>query len=63
MSPDFGITIHPGVLCVADQPTRKGVQEILSCLSEEELQTFIRLMEKVRGKAFQRLYHEDVMEE
>ncbi len=44
-------------------PAWELVQEILSCLSEEEMQTFIRLMEKVRGKAFQHLYPEEVMEE
>ena len=39
------------------------VEEILSCLSEEELKTFNRIMEKVRGKAFQYLYPGKVMEE
>ena len=47
----------------ATVPGWELVQEIVSCLSEEELQTFIRLMEKVRGKAFQYLYPGGVMEE
>jgi len=39
------------------------VQELLSCLSEEDMQTFNNLMEKVREKAFQYLYPGEVMEE
>lgn len=39
------------------------VEEILSCLSEEELKTFNSIMEKVREKAFQYLYPGKSMEE
>lgn len=47
----------------ATVPSWELVQEILSCLSEEELKTFNRIMGKVREKAFQYLYPGKVMEE
>jgi len=51
---------------VLEQATVPGwelVQELLSCLSEEDMETFNGLMEKVREKAFQYLYPGEVMEE
>ncbi len=47
----------------ATVPAWELVQELLSCLSEEELKTFNRIMGKVREKAFQYLYPGEVMEE
>lgn len=51
------------ILDRATVPGWKLIQEILSDFSEGELQTLVRLLEKIREKAFHYLQPGDVMEE
>jgi DNA-binding MarR family transcriptional regulator len=49
-----------------EQATKSGwelIERLLSGFSDEELQTFIRLMEKLRGKAFEELTPGKAMDE
>jgi len=40
------------VLSQAREPVVKQMMEIMSCLSEEEVQSMTRLMEKIRDRTF-----------